>query len=222
MRGIASVFLLLGLPYATAAAEAAPDAAKIVRDSGVTGGLVVHLGCGDGKLTAAMRIGDAFLVQGLDADPTSIANARAHIQALGAYGPVSVDRFDGRRLPYVDNLVNLVVAEDLHGATMEEVMRVLAPRGVAIVNGKMTVKKVPLEIDDWSHHMYDASGIGAGNDTAVSQPRSMQWKAGPEYSRSHENMSGVSAVVSAGGRVFSLWMKVSRRTHMRGFGGNAF
>ncbi len=32
----------------------------------------------------------------------------------------------------------------------------------------------------------------------------MQWKAGPEYSRSHENMSSVSAVVSAGGRVFSI------------------
>jgi hypothetical protein len=52
--------------------------------------------------------------------------------------------------------------------------------------------------------MYDATGIGAGKDTTVSQPRSMQWKAGPEYSRSHENMSSVSAVVSAGGRVFSI------------------
>jgi len=52
--------------------------------------------------------------------------------------------------------------------------------------------------------MYDATGIGAGRDTAVSQPRSIQWKAGPEYSRSHENMSSVSAVVSAGGRVFSI------------------
>ena len=45
----------------------------------------------------------------------------------------------------------------------------------------------------------DATGIGAGRDTAVSQPRSIQWKSGPEYSRSHENMSSVSAVVSAGG-----------------------
>ena len=33
------------------------------------GGLVVHLGCGDGKLTAALRTGDAYLVHGLDVDP---------------------------------------------------------------------------------------------------------------------------------------------------------
>ena len=87
---------------------------------------------------------------------------------------------------------------------MAEVMRVLAPRGVAIVGGKTTVKQVPPEIDNWSHHMYDATGIGTGKDTAVSRPRSIQWKAGPEYGRSHENMSSVSAVVSAGGRVFSI------------------
>jgi hypothetical protein len=52
--------------------------------------------------------------------------------------------------------------------------------------------------------MYDSSGIGAGNDRTVGPPRHLQWKAGPEFSRSHENMSSVSVVVSAGGRVYSI------------------
>ena len=189
---------------AGASATATDPAQDLMETSGVQGGLVVHVGCGDGTLTAALRKSASYLVQGLDTDPAQVARAREHLLSRGLYGKVSLCRFDGNRLPYVDGLVNLIVADELGDVTMDEVMRVLAPRGVAIVNGKMTVKKVPAEIDDWSHHMYDASGVGAGNDTAVGQPRSMQWKAGPEYSRSHENMSSVSAVVSAGGRVFSI------------------
>ena len=184
----------------------------IIKASGVRGGLVVHVGCDNpstgsgqaGKLTAALHANDSYLVQGITTNPEKLAEARSYVRSKRLYGKVSIARFDGRRLPYVDNLVNLLVADDLGGVTMAEVMRVLAPGGVAIVGGKTVVKKVPAQIDEWSHHMYDATGIGAGNDTAVSQPRSIQWKAGPEYGRSHENMSSVSAVVSAGGRVFSI------------------
>ncbi len=59
---------------------------------------------------------------------------REHIRELGVCGPVSVERFDGKRLPYAENLVNLVVAEDLGGVTMEETMRVLVPGGVVYFN----------------------------------------------------------------------------------------
>jgi predicted RNA methylase len=90
------------------------DAAQRILDAGgVKGGLVVHLGCGDGTLTAALHAGDSYLVHGLDTDPAAVAKARETIAVKGLYGKVSVDVFDGKRLPYVDNLVNLVVAEDL-------------------------------------------------------------------------------------------------------------
>jgi alpha-L-fucosidase 2 len=45
----------------------------------VTGGLVIHVGCGDGRLTAALRAGDGYLVHGLATDPEDAAAARDHI-----------------------------------------------------------------------------------------------------------------------------------------------
>ncbi|NQT38124.1 MAG: class I SAM-dependent methyltransferase, partial [Planctomycetes bacterium] len=207
-------FPALGILVLCAAASSAADsddsaaAQRILNATDVRGGLVVHLGCGDGKLTAALRAGESYLVHGLDADIENVDRARRHVHAAGLYGAVSIDRFDGRRLPYVDNLVNLLVAQDRGTVTTDEMRRVLAPGGVAYIREdgqwSMTVKPTPEGLDGWTHHLYDATGIGTGNDTRVGPPRHIQWEAGPPFGRSHENMSSVSAMVSSGGRVFSI------------------
>jgi 2-polyprenyl-3-methyl-5-hydroxy-6-metoxy-1,4-benzoquinol methylase len=78
---------------------AATDSAQeLLEASGVRGGLVVHLGCGDGQLTAALHASDSYLVQGLDTDPAQVAKAREHLLSSGLYGQVSVRTFDGNRL----------------------------------------------------------------------------------------------------------------------------
>jgi hypothetical protein len=94
----------------------------------------VHLGCGDGTLTAALCASGNYVVHGLDVGWANVVQARSHIYSLGKYGPVSADRFDGKRLLYLDNLVNLLVTEDLGDVPRGEVMRVLAPRGVSAVS----------------------------------------------------------------------------------------
>ena len=137
--GIPCVFVSLTCARIVQAAEASKQgdtsqlAQQILKDTGVAGGLIVHLGCGDGRLTTALRAGNSFLVQGLDADPKNVEAAREHVRSLGLYGGVSVEQWSGKRLPYVDNLVNLVVAEDLGNAPLDEVMRVLARLGVTCV-----------------------------------------------------------------------------------------
>ena len=83
------------------------QAQQILAATGVKGGLVVHLGCGDGKLTAALGRGGSYVVQGLDADKQAVGMARKNIEALGLYGKVSAELLSGDRLPYLDNLVNL-------------------------------------------------------------------------------------------------------------------
>ena len=182
----------------------ARSAGDILKASGVKGGLVVHLGCGDGKLTAALRANDSYLVHGLDTDAGNIAKAREHIRSRGLYGKVSVDTFDGKYLPYADNLVNLLVADELGGVTMKEVMRVLSPLGVAQVGGTKTVKPWPKEIDEWTHFLHGADNNAAAKDSVVGFPRYLQWQAGPFWGRHHNTVQGIEAIVSARGRMFYI------------------
>ncbi|MFH1267038.1 MAG: PQQ-binding-like beta-propeller repeat protein, partial [Planctomycetota bacterium] len=199
--------ICLSAPGILKAAE--QSAHEILTATGVRGGLIVHLGSADGKLTAALGVGQGYLVQGLDTDAKKVESAREHVHSLGLYGRVSVDRLVGTRLPYVDNLVNLLVAEELGAVSMAEVMRVLCPEGVAYVklSGEWTktVKPRPEEIDDWTHYLHDASNNAVAHDSVVGPPRRMQWVGSPRYSRHHDRMSSVSAVVSAGGRVFYIF-----------------
>jgi len=181
------------------------SAQEMLKASGVKGGLIVHIGCGDGKLTAGFGASDKYLVHGLDADAENIRQARGHIRSRGLYGAVSIDAFDGEHLPYVDNLVNLVVADELGDVRISEVMRVLAPLGVSLIGGKRTVKPRPAEIDEWSHFLHDASGNAVANDAQVGPPKRLRWVAGPRWCRSHEFPSSVNAVVTAGGRMFMIF-----------------
>jgi len=183
-------------------------AKQILDATGIKGGLVVHIGCGDGRLTAALRANDRYLVHGLDTDRDRIANARTHLQKLASCGSVSVEAFDGRLLPYADNLVNLVVAEDLGQVPMEECLRVLCPGGVAYVKSggawSKVVKPRSDAIDEWTHHLHDAGGNAVANDRIVGPPQHLQWTAGPLWARSHGWTPSVSAMVSAGGRLFAI------------------
>jgi len=180
------------------------QADQILNASGVKGGLVVLIGCDDGRLAARLNIKKGFLVQALDTDLASLDVARKYIQSLGRYGKVSVGPWNGKRLPYADNLVNLVIADDLGKMSMDEVMRVLVPGGVALIDGEKTVKPRPADIDEWTHYLHSPSNNAVAQDTVVGPPRHYQWIGGPRFSRSHDHLASVSAMVSANGRTFSI------------------
>ena len=188
---------------------AASSAQEILEATGIQGGLVVHLGCGDGKLTAGLRINDSYRVHGLDRKDQNVQRARETIRSLGVYGEVSADRWMGEALPYTDGIVNLIVSEDLGDLSMDEVLRVLCPEGVAYIkeNGKWvkTVKPRPRAIDDWTHYLYDASNNAVAHDTVVGPPRHLQWIGSPRWARHHDRMASLNALVSAGGRLFYLF-----------------
>jgi len=187
-----------------AGATAQPDAGRILDAAGVKAGLIVHVGCGDGELTVALRAGESYLVHGVDAEAGNVTKTRDRIARAGLHGKVSADRLTGGQLPYVDNLVNLVVSDDLAPVPMSEVMRVLAPGGVAYVAGKKTVKPRPANIDEWTHYLHDASNNAVAQDDVVGPPRRVQWRAGPTFARHHDVLASVSAMVSTGGRMFYI------------------
>jgi outer membrane protein assembly factor BamB len=206
----------------SASLTAAPTAADILETAGVKGGIIVHLGCDDGRLTAALRANESYTVHGLDTSQANVAKARRLLHSRGLYGPVAVEQFDGRTLPYADNLVNLIVvaSAECHVAK-EEIARVLAPRGVAIGpdgasciphpvsrtrGGLVTyTKPVPGNIDEWSHYLHDAGNSAVAKDTLVGPPRRLQWVAPPLWLRSHETPSGIQAQIAAGGRLFYIF-----------------
>lgn len=192
------------------------DLAKQILDAtGIRGGFVVHLGSGDGSLTAALKAGDGYQVQGLERDPAKVEAARKALRAKGVYGPVCIDRLEGGRLPYTTGMVNLVVAEADQGIDRAEIERILAPLGVAYVKGKdgqwtKTQKPWPREIDDWTHYLHNAGGNAVAQDTVVGPPRRLQWVGSPRWSRHHDRMASMSALVSARGRMFYIMDEGSR------------
>ncbi|MHC4742354.1 MAG: class I SAM-dependent methyltransferase, partial [Planctomycetota bacterium] len=213
MRRIA-VTPLIAVLFVFAISAWGQSAAEIFDAAGGKGGLVVHIGCADGKLTAELQANKGSLVQGLDTSEENVSKAREHIKSLGLYGAVSVDHLAGDELPFIDNLANLVVSEDLGDVPMSEVMRILCPEGVAYIrkDGQWTktVKPRPKEIDEWTHYLHDPTNNAVANDTVIGPPKRMQWIGSPRWARHHDRMSSVSAVVSAGGRVFYILDEASR------------
>ncbi|MCY3012704.1 MAG: PQQ-binding-like beta-propeller repeat protein [Planctomycetota bacterium] len=214
------VFFSLILPFGllqplAIGADSAMEASKILTESGVTGGFIVHLGVGNGELTSSLRSSDSIQVQGLDRDPIRVKAAREKIRNSGNYGNVAIERLEGKQLPYVDNLVNLMVIDDLGDLDWEEVMRVLVPNGVAYLKSsdgtwKKTVKPRPKNIDEWSHYLHDATGNSVAHDEVVAPPRHLQWVGSPRYSRHHDRMASMSALVSTGGKMFYIMDEGSR------------
>ncbi|MGM0490396.1 MAG: PQQ-binding-like beta-propeller repeat protein, partial [Planctomycetota bacterium] len=231
-----AAFLLAGLSLACTkqadAVEASRNdnarqlATQLLAAGNTTGGLIVHVGCGDGRLTAALRAGEGYLVHGLDTHADRVAEARARIRNLGSYGDVSVDTFDGKHLPYGRDTVNLLVASGMYQVPQEEMTRVLAPGGVLLARSSCLearqwpdltpssaglkgwstfIKPRPADIDQWSHFLHDAGGNAVAADKQVGPPQRLRWVAGPRWCRSHEMPTSVNAVVTAGGRLFTIF-----------------
>lgn len=211
MKHLALVSLLLVPPSLLRA----DDAADILSQSGVKGGIVVHVGCGDGKLTQALQANDSYQVQGLTKDAAAVQALRESIHPSGKYGAVAVEAWDGKGLPYIENYVNLLVVEDAAAVAKEEIGRVLTPLGVAMVRKagggwEKTTKAWPKDMDEWTHYAYDSKGNPTSKDLLVGPPTRMQWVGNPRWSRHHDRMSSVSAKVSAGGRIYYIIDEGSR------------
>ncbi len=208
--------LLIGAGAASAADLATPGtgegagqrAKKILAETKTEAGLVVHLGCGDGRLTAALGAGDGFLVQGLDVDMGVVDRARRNVRELGRYGSVSIDLISSDRLPYAENMINLLISDDLGEITPQEVLRVLVPNGVAYIKEGQkwttTVKPWPSGMDEWTHFLHGPDNNAVSHDSLVGPPRHIRWTGLPKFSRAHEQLASLSACVTAGGRFYYI------------------
>jgi len=110
----------------------------MVRSSGSPGGICAVVGRTDADLALALAKQGSFRVHCLCSGSNVCDDMRKVIRSRGMYGIVSADTLEGGRLPYVDNLINIVVVDsypNLHtkGFALDEVLRVLAPLGTAYI-----------------------------------------------------------------------------------------
>ena len=211
--------LLLGSALARAQdAAALADSEGILQSSGAAGGICVLVGPADAGLAVAMAKQGPFVVHCLAQTEALRDSLRAEVQALGMYGTVSVDLHAPGRLPYRENLVNLLVVAPGVDLAQAEAFRVLAPlgavfrraaagtggEGVRVGPWLMATKPWPKEIDEWGHYLHGADGNPVARDTVVGPPRRYQWLGEPRWQRSHETDSSVSTLVTARGRLFYI------------------
>jgi len=134
-------------------------AAEILAGAGVPGGLCVHLGCGDGSLTANLSAEGRFLVHGLDADAAAVDAAARLIRSRGIYGQVWAEAYAGEHLPYSENLVNLIVVDAPARTSVPyaEIFRVLVPEGVAYIGQSAAGQAAkPLDVGATRKRLADA------------------------------------------------------------------
>lgn len=138
-HSLACVFVLARLMVPGAASAGESDlAGQLVKASGVDQGLALVLDDADGKLTVALAKASKLYVQGCTWQAKDVPAARQVLVAAGVAERASVAWIESEGLPYADNLVNLVVSANWNGkpALLDEILRVLAPGGVALIGNE--------------------------------------------------------------------------------------
>jgi len=188
-----------------------------VKVSGLHGGLVVQLGASETDVATQLSQTGRYLVHVLDPNTKAIQSARSRVREEGHYGLAWVEEYsDSNRLPYAENMVNLIVVRDFT-LPFDELLRVLTPGGSLVVANLELIKKSQLDASDfdivsitdvaliarkpwpeamdvWSHPRHAADGNAVSSDTLVGPPERVRWIAAAT--------SEVEGMVTAGGRNF--------------------
>lgn len=109
---------------------------KVARDA-----TILDVGCGGGRTIAKLAaLAPAGMVYGVDFAPTSVAMSRSFNRALVDAGRVVVQQASVSRLPFADQMFDLVTAVETHfywpdlPSDLREIRRVLKPGGtVALI-----------------------------------------------------------------------------------------
>ncbi len=191
------------------------------RITGCSGGLCVMAGSGvNMELAKDLGRTGRYLVQILEPQAAQVAALQAQLHEAGLYGVVSVDQLSQSRLPYTENLVNvLLVSGDAAGLKLSEACRVLVPGGALLVDERCASEadmqaagledRKPVELDkrwrmgrktrangmdQWPLPRHGADNNPVSNDIMVGPPRRVRWVNGPQQE--------ISSMVTEGGRNF--------------------
>lgn len=208
MKHLYQLLLLTVVLFATAfRAEGQEIEEDFIEQFKFSGGVVVALDFDDGKFIADLATEKPFVIHSLNSDKDPVSAAREEIRKAGVYGKVSCDRYNGKDLPYVDGLANIVLCQESCRVPQEELMRVLAPGGRLMTQGangwKKKAKPVPGGMDEWNQFLRGADNNGVSQDD-VGPPQRMRWHDVPEYGRSKSLSPSFTNMVSADGVLLTI------------------
>lgn len=160
---------------------------------------VVKLASKDGR-RVYFQSNDASAVNAVRTAAEKAQSLTVRISADG--GPLS-------SIHLSENLADgLLVAEAAADQVSDaEVLRVLRPRGIAIIGKRKLVKPVPDGIDDWSHPYHGPDNNPQSNDQLVKGSFQTQFIADPKFSPMPEQ------TVIAGGRIFKAMGHIAHKAN---------
>ncbi len=187
------------------------------QEVGLHGGLIVQLGADDVVDAAQLSLTGRYLIHVVDRDQNNVSSAQRYLHQQGHYGLAWAEELsDAARLPYAENLVNLIVVRS-HQVPVDEMHRVLAPGGTLLIEDTSLIQKMilpasqfrvihnqesvliarknwPPSMDRWSHPRHASDGNAVSLDTLVGPPERVRWIAAAT--------SEVEGMVTDGGRNF--------------------
>ena len=193
-----------GVQTSAVAGHPALDAA------GFDGGLVVRLDCRDAGTLVALSGEQDRLVHGLVKNRDRVQPIRQALVDKGLGGIATVAHWQGGALPYIDRSITLIIEPSGRSLTsQDEVARVLAPSGKVVkeIGGNWQVTYTqpwPETIDSWTHYMHSPDNNVVSQDFEAGDPQHLQWIGEPRWSRHHDHLASVNAMVTEKGKLFYI------------------
>jgi outer membrane protein assembly factor BamB len=199
------IYLALVISTSSLMADTASDLLQKIKFSG---GVILHIGSGNGELSNSLYKSKNTLIYGLEKSASKITKARNAAYDQGISGKVTYSQWNSEFLPFAQNFINLIICEEK--VDQKEIMRVLAPYGTALIKKGNTWEKLykeyPSTMDGWPQYFYSPTGNAVSKDKMVKPPLyHLQWTGGLRWSRHHDVMSSFSACVASGGRLFYVF-----------------
>jgi len=188
------LMLLMALLLAANVARGEGTAHPLIAQTGVTNGLCVVVGEMPAKELVALTNDGQMLVECLISDRAKADALRNEVVKTGLIGLVTIKHHPTRAaLPYVSTTVNLLVSDGPVDAT--EVVRVVAPFGATVINGKLTKVSLPATMDEWPMVGGKADQNPHSADAQVGLPTGLRWISPQEFDN-----AGAAGVPSSGFR----------------------
>lgn len=223
--------ILAAASRSQAGEDASALAQFIAQASGKSRGMALVIGEPDGNLTAALATGHPLTWQACTWSAQALKSGNENLLKAGCLERASIVFVEANELPYADNLVNLVVSAawgDIP-ATPEEVLRILAPGGVAVLGNDKNpgslaalpdrlrkagisdvqslsrsgwirfTKPANSQFDEWTHRSGSADLSSVNADQSAGPWEELRWVADPRWGALYVSYLGR---VTGGGRLY--------------------